>query len=258
MTSGGPPSATRAPAPPPWRLPVPLGVFLVLSICLATPLWSQEDWGREGTGRGLVVYAHILKHQPATEAMPLVLSMLSSEGTVELRPASNTLVIRDSLAAISRIVPMLRSFDHPARGLEISLWLVAGDPVATFSPPVSGVPPPEELLAQLRRHLSYASYRLLAASEVRGLEGDEVAFDLPSGHRIRFRLGTVLGEQRVRLHEFEVARQGRGGEEESLLRTNLFLWLDRTTVLSMAGNRGDSRALMVVVRCRLAPEEPGS
>jgi hypothetical protein len=109
-------------------------------------------------------------------------------------------------------------------------------------------------VAQLRRHLSYSSYRLLAASEIRGLEGDEVAFDLPSGHRVRFRLGTVLGEQRVRFHGFEVARHGRGGEEESLLRANLFLWLDRTTVLSMAGNRDDSPALMVVVRCRLAPE----
>jgi hypothetical protein len=231
-------------------------------LALLAPLWlAASVAGQEGQGRGegsLVVHVYAFEHQPASEAMPLVLGLLSSDGTVELRPGSNTLVIRDSLASVSRIVPLLRSFDHPARRVEVSLWLVAGGPGPVVSPQVAGKSPPAELLAQLRRHLPYAAYELLAASEVRGLEGDRVDFELPSGHSVRFRLGTVLGDQRVRLQGFEVSRRSGDPEGERLVRGNLNLWLERTTVLSMANSRDESRALMVVVRCRLTTEEPGS
>jgi hypothetical protein len=224
-------------------------------LLLAAALPAQEGQGR--VDRGMVVHVHTLKHQPANDAMPLVLSLLSAEGTVELRPGTNTLVIRDSLASVSRIVPVLRSFDHPARRLEVSIWLVEGGPgPAVVSPALPGKPPPAELLDQLRRNLPYAAYELLAASEVRGREGDRVDFDLPSGHNVRFRLGTVLGEQRVRLHGFELSRRSGAQEGESLVRGNLNLWLQRTTVLSMANSRDDSRALMVVVRCGLIGEDP--
>lgn len=248
------PSAMVLPVSTSGRRSATCCLTVALSLSLAAPAWGQQRPEGDVRGRGLMVHAHTLEHQPASEAMPLVLSLLSAEGTVELRPGSNTLVIRDSLAAISRIVPMLRSFDHPARRLEVSLWLVEGGS-APSKTSVSGVPPPGDLLAQLRRHLPYSDYNLLAASEVNGREGDEVAFELPSGHRIRFRLGTVLGQQRIRLHSFEVAVGGQDDHEDSLVRANLFLWLGRTTVLSMAGNREPSRALMVVVRCRILAEE---
>ena len=228
-----------------------LAVLLLLT-ALAPGLAAAEQ---ASGGSGLVVHVHTLRHQPAGEAMPLVLALLSPQGTVELRPGTNTLVIRDSVASIARIVPLLRSFDHPARALEVAIWLVEGSDRVAVSPPVPGPPLPGDLLVQLRRYLPFARYDLLSAAQVRGEEGAQVSFDLPSGHAVRFAVGTVLGEERVRLNRFEVERLPGAAAGESLVRGNLNLWLGRTTVLSLANGRDDSHALMIVVRCTLATQE---
>ena len=53
----------------------------------------------------LVLHAFTLKHQRASDAIPLVHPLLSERGTVELQPGDNTLVIRDSPGALARILP---------------------------------------------------------------------------------------------------------------------------------------------------------
>lgn len=198
---------------------------------------------------GLVVQVFTLEHQPAGEAMALVLPLLSRRGTVELRPGGNTLVIRDSLAALARIVPVLRSFDHPARPVEVDLWLVRARP-AQVSPPSHSPDIPTELLARLEAYLPYGDYELVSSSTVSSREGQELRFQLAQGYEVQFRLGTILVDQRLRLHQFEISqRQPEPGGRRSLMRSNLNLWLGRTTILALTPG-GDSReALLVVVRC---------
>jgi hypothetical protein len=203
----------------------------------------------------LSVHVLALKHQSASEAMALVLPMLSARGTVELRREANTLVLRDTRASLERILPLLYGFDHPRRDVDVELWLIhASTGVQAVSPAVppdpSNVPP--ALLRSLAGHFRYGVYRLVAESRVRSREGQRVTFELAGQYTVRFRLGTVVGERRLRLNEFEVLQRNVHGEAETLARSNLNLWLDRNMVFALAAGESSPSSLMVVVRCRPA------
>jgi hypothetical protein len=207
----------------------------------------------------IVAHVYMLRHQTAGDALGLVRPLLSQRGTVELRPAANTLVMRDTVEAIERILPVLVAFDHPPRPVDVELWLVRATgpkvPVSPQPPPrPSDVPP--ELLKALADHLPYEHYGLLGSSKVRGAEGERMTFQVAKDYAVRFRLGTVVAEQRVRLNDFEVALLPDTGDAVPLLRSQLNLWLGRTMVLALSAGEGSSTALMVVVRCRTAPPPP--
>ena len=244
------PTILRRAAP---ALPGRLAALAVLAAVLlpaaglaqAAPPQPQRSAGE------LSVYLFKLRHQTAAEAFALVTPLLSPRGSVELRAGANTLVLRDSLASLSRILPVLHAFDHPARDVQVEIWLIrAGNTRVSPDIPNPGIPP--ELLRSLREHLQYQSYDLMADSRVRGREGERVTFDLGNDYLVRFRLGTAVS-QRLRLSEFEVLLEQEGQPPASLVRSHLNLWLGRTMVLALAAGEGSSSALMVVVRCQLAP-----
>jgi hypothetical protein len=111
---------------------------------------------------------------------------------------------------------------------------------------------PTDLLLALSRHLPYESYSLVGSSKVRGLEGQRMTFQVGGNYAIRFRLGTIVGGQRLRLNDFEVALMPDTGEAVPLLKSQLNLWLDRDMVFALSPGEASSTALMVVVRCRPA------
>jgi hypothetical protein len=197
----------------------------------------------------LALHVFTLQHQPAGEALPLIVPLLSQQGTVELKQVENQLVIRDSLAALSRIVPVLRSFDHPSRRLEVAIWLVsAGKP--GFVP--AGEPtPPAELIERLRESSPYQHFHLEGQSRLESREGEEVTVELPRGYVVAFKLGTILADERIKLHGLELRRRGEDETEaQVLLRTNLNLFVDRTFALGLAAERSADSALMIVIHCR--------
>jgi hypothetical protein len=210
--------------------------------------------------RELVVHVYALKHQPATEALTLVQPLLSARGAVELRRSDNTLVLRDTVLALERILPVLVEFDHPLRSVQVEIWLIRASGAAKVSPvqPArpSNVPP--ELLANLLSHLPYQHYELVADSRVGSREGQRVTFQLGDQHSVRFRLGTVVGERRLRLVGFEVFREHRGEPQESLVKSDLNLWLGRNMVFALSQGEQSPTALMVVVRCRQTGAAGGS
>jgi type II/III secretion system protein len=203
----------------------------------------------------LVVHVYTLRHQTAGDALGLVQPLLSPRGTVELRPAANTLVLRDTPDALARLLRVLVSFDHPSRPVDVELWMVRASGKAS-SPPL---PPkqsavPAELLRALAEHLPYEQYGLLGSSKVRGAEGEKMTFQVAGDYAVRFRLGTIVGEQRLRLNDFEVLLMPDNGEPVPLLRSQLNLWLGRSMVFALSPGEGSSTALMVVVRCRTVPQ----
>jgi hypothetical protein len=207
----------------------------------------------------LVLHVYTLRHQTAADALGLVQPLLSPRGTVELRPGANTLVLRDTPAAISRILPVLVGFDHPSRPVDVELWMVRASGKISVSPPV---PPrqsnvPADLLRALAEHLPYEQYGLLGSSKVRGAEGERMTFQVGGNYAVRFRLGTVVAEQRLRLNDFEVILQPDNGDPVPLLKSQLNLWLGRSMVFALSPGEGSSTALMVVVRCRAA-QPPGA
>jgi hypothetical protein len=208
----------------------------------------------------VMVHAYALRHQSAGDAIGLVKALLSPRGTVELQPSANALVLRDTAEALQRIIPLLVAFDHPPRPVNVELWLVramgprpgaSGQPVAKSS----NLPP--DLLRALSEHLPFEQYGLLGRSEVRAEEGKRMTFDVAGNYTVKFRVGTIVLEQRLRLNDFEVILRPDGEDPAPLVRSQLNLWLDRTMVLALSPGEGSSTALMVVVRCRI-PAAPAA
>jgi len=205
----------------------------------------------QATDPELAVHVYQLKHQSASDAMNIVVPLLSSSGTVKLRPGDNTLEVRDTVAALQRILPVLYAFDHPARSVDVDLWLVrATDPVVSPPPPSPKVGVlPADLLKSLRASFPFHDYSLIGKSSVSALEGEQVNFEVGGDFAVGFRLGTIVGEQRLRLNDFEVMLEPDTGKPVSLLKSQLNLWLDRTMAMGMTAGQGSHTALLVVVRC---------
>lgn len=205
------------------------------------------------------LYAYTLKHQRATEALSVVQPLLSSQGTLELRPKDNTLVIRDTLGALGRIVPALKEFDHPPRELTIEVTIVEATR-ASFSPLVHEPGLAPELAKRLKLMLPYSTYRVLAATTLHTLEGEEVTYELADGFGVSFRPGTVRsaagrGVEQVKLSGFQVTRWVESAERR-LLSTTMSLRLDQPTALTLAPSEGSNTALVVVLTPTLRSSEP--
>jgi hypothetical protein len=224
--------------------------LLLVAAAAMPPAAAQQEGPSAGDDDSrLAVHAYVLQHQPASEAIELVRPLLSPRGTVELQPGGNTLVVRDSLAALARIVPVLRSFDHPARPVRLEILVVRAARTKVSPPLASNVPEP--LLGRLRSLLTYDSYTLQAQADLLTLEGQQVVFEMGNDYAVRFQLGTLLGERRIKLHGFQVIRGGDPATAEVLINTNLNLWLEQTVTLALARREESASALMVVVTGRL-------
>jgi hypothetical protein len=207
----------------------------------------------------ILLHVYTLRHQAAGDALGLVRPLLSPRGTVELRPGANTLVLRDTPLALSRILPVIAGFDHPSRPVDVELWMVRASGKSAVSPPLPQGRPssvPADLLKALAENLPYEHYGLLGSSKVRGAEGEKMTFQVAGNYAVRFRLGTVVAEQRLRLNDFEVLLMPDNGEAVPLLRSQLNLWLGRSMVFALSPGEGSNTALMVVVRCKTAAPAP--
>jgi len=219
--------------------------LLVLSV-LASACAAQSA-GPSGNPGDLVLHAYALKHRKASEALPLVSPLLSPRGTVELQPGTNTLVIRDTIAALGRIVPTLRSYDHPARPLTLELYIVRATRAAT---PELRSELPEPLTRRLSALLRYNVYEVKAQALLASLEGQAVTYAMSGDYEVSFRVGTVLAPGRVKLSDFRFSRRSSRGAQppqQLLLHTNLNLRLDQMTSLGVARSETSPEALMVVM-----------
>lgn len=217
-----------------------------LWIVLMAPSLSGQMIRRDGE---LVLHAFTLRHRPATDAVQLVFPLLSKQGTVEVQKATNTLVIRDTPAALSRIIPALRGYDHPSRPLSLEIYIVRA-----LRSPVSPPGPsdlPEPLVRKLRAMLPYDTYLVQAEARLASREGEAVTYALGGEYEVSFRLGTIVEGQRVRLSGFRILRrteERRTGS--SLIHTNLTLPLEQTWSLGLARTEESREALMVVLTLR--------
>jgi type II secretory pathway component GspD/PulD (secretin) len=207
----------------------------------------------------LLLHAYTLRYQQAIEAVPLIQPLLSGRGTLELQPGGNTLVLRDTAAALARIVPVLRGFDHPALPVRVELLIVKASRV-TVSPSIARSDLPEALTRRLRELLPYEIYELQAQAQLASQEGQAVAYELGDDYAVNFRLGTLstlLGVQRIKLANFEISR--RAGKSKSitpLVHTDLNLCLDQTMSLGLARSERSRDALIIVVTVRRGDARP--
>jgi len=223
----------------------PLVSFLWV-LALASTLTAQPA----APAAEVVLQAFTFHHQRASEAVALVYPLLSAKGTVELQPKGNTLVIRDTQAALNRIVPALRSFDHPVRAMRLEIFIVRASR-NTVSPQVRHSDLPEQLTKRLRDLLAYDNFDMEAQARLGGVEGQQVIYEMGQGYKVSFRFGSLSDDQRVKLSSFRIARQGGEGQPEKiLLQANVPLQCDQTMSLGLAKSEASREALMMVMTLR--------
>lgn len=222
-------------------------LILLWSALLAAPALPAPAQTLRKEGE-LVLHAYTLRHRAATDAIQLVSPLLTKQGTVELQPATNTLVIRDTAAALGRIIPVLKGYDSPSRPLSLEIHIVRA-----MRATISGAPPqsdlPEPLTRRLRALLPYDNYQAQSQARLSSREGEAVTYALGGEYEVSFRLGTIVEGQRVRLSDFRIVRR-TDERRGALIHTNLILPLEQTTSFVLARNEASREALIVVLTLR--------
>lgn len=217
----------------------------LLPVFLASGFAAQAQSGSE-----MIMYAYALKHRRATEAIALVSPLLSPRGTVELQPATNTVVIRDTVASVNRIVSMLSRYDLPARPLTLELYIVRASRSAV-SPPVARSNLPEEITRELRQLLPYDNYDVQARAQLTSLEGQAVTYVVGGEYEVGFRVGRVQGGQWIQLSDFRISQRTEQKADQLLVRgKSLNLPLGKTTFVGLASDESSATALMVALTMR--------
>ena len=235
----------------------PILLLTVLAFAAATAGQERDDAPRglfrPDAAERMTLHAYTLSHRSAAEAAELVRGMLSPRGSVTVQEERNTVVVRDTLATLARVVPALRQLDRPARALEFEVMVVRAyrEPMGT---PLM-VPPPRELVEKLRKLLNYGTYELVAAAHLPSHEGEELTYQVGDSYSVSFRAGELASDASVKLYDFRLFRRGR---EEPMIHTNLNLFLDKTYSLGFSKSEDSDTALMVVITCRGAAPAPAA
>ncbi|HRC85416.1 MAG TPA: secretin N-terminal domain-containing protein, partial [Thermoanaerobaculia bacterium] len=198
----------------------------------------------------LEVYSFTLKHQRATEALAVVQPMLSPRGSLELKPAENTVVVRDAPTALARVIPILRRFDHPPKALAIEVMIVRAQRAA-FSPIITQDNLPEALERRLRELLPFSSYAVIARTELPSREGEGITYEIAEGYVVNFRPGVLVDGEQLKLYDFRLTPVSQGVVSKALFQGTLNLRLERPLALGLAAAEGSEKALVVVVTPRL-------
>ena len=207
---------------------------------------QQRESERRPADEPIKVFAYRFEHQSALDALTVIEPLLSQRGTIELKKADNTLVIRDVLQVMRRVVPRLRDFDHPVREISLEILLVRAQR-ASYSPTIVHDDLPAELAAKLRKVMPYfTSHELIADSDLRSKEGEEVTYEIGGGYRVSYRTGTMMHGQTVKLYDLTVSRAGSGGDGH-MMRTQVPLNLGKPFALALAKSEESRNALMIVM-----------
>lgn len=201
------------------------------------------------------LHAVTIKSRPAAEAVALVKSFLSKNGTVEVQPGSNTVVVRDKMTILPRIVDELHAFDRASwpQPLRVEILLVRASRVAV-SPPYQHSDLPDDLTRKLKSHVPYDIFDTQAKAALQSREGEFISYDMGGGYQVSLRLGAALQDGRIRASKFSVVRRsGKAGPPPAkLFQAHLNLLLNQTNVLGFAKDETSREALIVVVTVRKA------
>jgi hypothetical protein len=223
----------------------------IASFLLLLAVTSALSGQSPGPGpRDVVLRVYTFKYQQASEALPLVYPLLSPRGTVEVQPAGNTLVIRDQQGAINRIMPLLRSLDHPVKALRLDVVVVRASRSPAVSPQYQHSDLPPALTKYLRDLLAYDIFEVQARAHLSGAEGQWVIYELGPEYKVSFRFGTLQPDQQVKLRNFKIARRIEGRAEKEMLQSTVTLGFDRPFSLGLAKSEASREAMMVVLTLR--------
>ena len=244
---------------PRWRANAMALAFLVAlaSWPAAPPAMAQSP----AIQQALSVHAYTLKYRRTEDAVALLRPLLSERGTVEEQPGTNTLVLRDTRAALAGLVPTLQAFDQPPRNVRMQIHLVRAGSDGAEPESIAQAELHPDVVKRLVNLLRYDEYQVLAKAGLTSKEGDEVTYSLGDSYNVSFRLGSVFQGERVKLEGFRITKQvqnpnkGPKMKPRDLFHASLNLRLNRPFTLVLAEEptsleEARDDALMVAITCR--------
>lgn len=211
-------------------------IFLVIFIC--SFLFSQQK----------EVHYYELKYVSATEVLPFIEKMISSEGDIRFQPVKNSIQVSDYPERLRLIQDFIKNTDLPPQKYKISIKLFEASLNQTESTITKEV---EGLKFQLKKIIPYRSYKLLDEISVEAEPGAYINQSIAKDYQITFYLKRFIGNQKaVKLLDMEFSKVEKGEKNvkviSPLMKTSLNLFLERTQVLGASSSQKEGKALIFV------------
>jgi hypothetical protein len=218
------------------------GITLLAMLLVSTAAFADAG----DVGRNLSVQTFLFKFKQAENAASVIKPLMSAEGSMQIQPAANSLIVTDAPENMKRIAAALKQFDLPAQPFKLSVRLVsarrgnAGE--SRIDPDLSDV---SSKLALLR----YNVLERLGLAEVSGKEGDPGMVELGQ-HRADFRFGEYdPASDSLQVGDFRLLRM-EGDQLAPMMKTTLNLKLGQTVIIGVTKDAQSQRALMIVVTAK--------
>jgi hypothetical protein len=195
-------------------------------------------------GNALSVRTFQFKFKQADQAAAIIKPLVSAEGSMSIKPSSNSLVVTDRPENLKTIIAVLQQYDAPARNMHLSVRLVGASrvPEAAAQEPIPELKDVANELSLLR----FNAFERLGDAELQGKEGEPGLVDLSGGYRAEFKFGEYdPASDTIRLNDFRVLKL-QNDQLVPLYKTSLNLKLGRTVIIGASKPQGQ-RALMIVV-----------
>lgn len=215
-------------------LPI-LIVLLTAGIALAEPA--------EG-GKALPAKTFQFKYKDADRAAAVIKPLLSSEGSLSIRPSANSLVVTDRPQNLASVSAALAEFDVPARALKLTVRLL----LASRASGTAKVPDELRDVATKLAMLRFTSVESLGGADLDSRENEPGVVEFASGYRAEFRLGDYdPASKSVSVSDFRMSRKEKD-QTRSLYTASWNLKIGQTIIVPVT--RDGQRAIVVVLAVR--------
>lgn len=208
--------------------------LLVMMLFLAS--FAQAD------EKALSVLTYQFKHKEAEKAATEIKTLVSTEGTVAIQPATNSVVITDHAENLKNISAALQRFDVAPQPVRLSVRLVTAARVEGAGRVPEAIKDVASKLALLR----YNSFESIGSVDVSGREGEPGIVELGSGYRADFRFGEFDGTNSIPLADFKLAKL-TDDQLTQIYKTTLNLKVGQTLIFGATRDPQSQRALIVIV-----------
>lgn len=223
-----------------------LVLLAVLALFSASFAFADEA-APAGDERTLSVFTYQFKHKQAEKAATAIKTLVSSEGTVAIQPATNSVVITDRAENLKNISAAIQRFDAPPQPVKLSVRLVTAGRVDGSG---SGVPDALKDVAAKLAMLRYNSFENVGSLNVDGREGEPGILDLGSGYRADFRFGEFdPASDSIQLADFKLSKL-QEDQLAQVYKTTLNLKVGQTLILGAARDPQSQRALMLIISAK--------
>lgn len=194
------------------------------------------------------IHYYELKYVSATEVLPFLEKMISSEGDIRYQPVKNSIQVSDYPERLRLIQDFIKKIDTPPQKYKISIKLFEASLSQTESTVTKEM---EGLKIQLKKIVPYSSYKLLDEISVEAEPGAYINQSIGKDYQITFLLKRFIGNPKViKLLDLEFSKIEKGEKNvkiiSPMMKTSLNLILDRTQILGASSSQKEGKALIFV------------